>query len=122
MNDDHCDGAPASCFTPEAAAALGYGHCRRLETGEVAGIAPFLFTVGLVVGITPSGYGHRYCYASEEDAIRALGSWSGHGHPPGPWVKRKGLTPELENSAFMGIPVVAEPRPEPSETRSVGAE
>lgn len=95
-------------FTVEDAAALGYGQCKRLANGQIAGIAAFMFTYGLVVNIDPIGYGHRYCYSSEQDAVQALEEWNGEGHPPGPWIKRKGLAPELSNPAFKGIAIVAE--------------
>lgn len=86
--------------------ALGYRNIRTLPDGRVVGLHPFLFTVGLVVGLTPTGYDHRYCYPDAESAWAAIIHWDGTGHPPGPWIKRKGRGGEFPNpQTFKGIPV-----------------
>jgi hypothetical protein len=56
----------------------------------LCGLMPFLYTVGLVVGITRRGYERRYCYETTTQAHAALLAWDGKGHPPGPWIKLKG--------------------------------
>ena len=89
---------------------LGYFHVRRLPSGEIVGLAPFVSTIGLVRGLNPSGYTSRFCYPSIEDAIAAISSWTGDGDPPGPWLKEKGIGIDRANpSAGIGeIPVVVE--------------
>ena len=58
--------------------------------GSVNAVAPFLFTVGLIVNLGPYDYERRYCYQYRTDALEDLKNWNGEGHPPGPWIKMKG--------------------------------
>lgn len=78
----------------DASAAIvalgGYACPRQLPTGEWAALHRFLFTTGLVVGITPDAYRTRYCYQSIGAALQALMDWNGEGDPPGDWIKEKG--------------------------------
>lgn len=67
----------------------GYVRCVRLPTGVVAGIHEQLFTAGLFVGLTETGYSRRYCYETKQEAAKALDAWDGQGDPPGPWIKEK---------------------------------
>ena len=69
--------------------AEGYRHCLRMPDGSVAGLHAQIFTTGLCVGLTNTGYTRRYCYEHEADALAALMSWNGAGDPPGPWIKEK---------------------------------
>lgn len=58
--------------------------------GEQCGLAPFLFTVAIVVGIDKSGYRCRYCYPSLIDAMGAYADWISLGGPePSGYIKRK---------------------------------
>lgn len=79
----------------------GYTDLRRLPTGELAGVMRYLFTGGVVVGLTAGGYRTRYCYPTLEEAQQALAAWDGHGDPAGGWIKRKGdreyLNPKIGN-------------------------
>lgn len=79
---------------PEALAAIleanGYVNVRRLPTGEIAGVQQFIFTTGIVVGLTEAGWRTRFCYERSLEAIRALDAWDGEGFPPGYWIKEKG--------------------------------
>lgn len=82
-------------LTVEEATELGYNNVRLLPTGQLAGLHSFMFTVGVVVGLSQLGYKVRYCYASAVEALAALNEWNGSGDPPGPWIKRKGAdTPD----------------------------
>lgn len=67
-----------------------YTDVRTLPTGEVAGIAQFLFTFGLVVGLDPVGYRTRFCFPTYAEAQKSLKEWNGEGFPPGYWIKKKG--------------------------------
>ena len=67
-----------------------YTNLKILSNGELAGIHRFMFTYGLVVGLTENGYRTRFCYETKEDAVDALSSWDGIGFPPGFWIKQKG--------------------------------
>lgn len=58
--------------------------------GKVCGLHRFMFTTGLVVGLTFDSYERRYCYETERDAGAALILWDGVEHPDGPWIKLKG--------------------------------
>lgn len=69
---------------------------RILPNGEVAGVLPFVFTHGLLVGLDPWGYRLRYCYALHYQAMQALASWKKGDDPPGPWLKKKGRLPNGE--------------------------
>jgi hypothetical protein len=68
----------------------GYTHLRRLPDGRLCGLMSFIFTSGLMVGLSYDGYLLRYCFEHEEDALQALESWDGHDDPSGPWIKAKG--------------------------------
>jgi hypothetical protein len=68
----------------------GYFSIRLLPDNRLAGIMPFLFTFGLVVGLDDTGYQGRYCYEHLTDAAKALANWDGIGDPSGPWIKYKG--------------------------------
>lgn len=78
----------------------GYTDLRQLPTGELAGVMRYLFTGGLVVGLTAGSYRTRYCYPTLEEAKQALALWDGQGDPEGGWIKRKGDA-EYLNPAFV---------------------
>ena len=66
-------------------------------------LCPFIFTIGIITGITEdTAYEDRYCYPREyaADAIIALKTWDGKEHPPGNWVKYKGRKGEFTNKNF----------------------
>ena len=69
----------------------GYLNARRLESGEIAGLAPFLFTVGLCVGVSSDHYRCRFCFPDYNSALEALDVWDGYGAPPGKWIAHKGM-------------------------------
>lgn len=75
-----------------------YLHCREIAGHGLCGVARFLFTTGLVLGIEETGYRGRYCYEHRMDAIGALMDWNGIGDPPGPWIKYKGEGGERSNN------------------------
>ena len=68
----------------------GYTNVTMLPTGEVACLYKFMFTTGLIVGVTKFGYRIRFCFEQAQDAAEALKSWDGNGYPPGNWIKAKG--------------------------------
>lgn len=68
----------------------GYLEWRELADGRVIAVSPMMYTFGLMVGCDESSYEYRYCYERAADARAALLTWDGSGHPPGPWIKRKG--------------------------------
>lgn len=82
-----------------------YTDVRTLPSGEAAGLTQFLFTVGLCVGLSDSGYRVRYCFIRRDEAESALRVWDGTDDPPGPWIKAKSATENRPNT-FRGIPVV----------------
>ena len=68
----------------------GYTSLVELPSGELTGLFKFMFTTGLVVGLTKHGYRIRYCFEHYADALQALKTWDGEGHPHGHWIKAKG--------------------------------
>lgn len=101
-----------SAIDPALAAVLqanGYKFAHRLPTGEIAGIMPMIYTVGLFVGLDETGYRTRFCYPTFADAALALLEWNGSGDPPGPWIKEKGAPGgDRANPNIGGVPVVVE--------------
>lgn len=69
--------------------AMGYRVLRTMPNDEIAGVAKFIFTYGLVTGLTRDSYRARYCYENLQDACKALTKWDGDGDPSGPWIKLK---------------------------------
>lgn len=78
------------CLTESELYRLGYLRPRVLESGELAALVPFIYTVGLCVGITRDGYRARFCYHDYQSADRALADWRGYGVPKGPYIAHKG--------------------------------
>lgn len=68
----------------------GYTDLVELPSGELCGLMKFLFTTGLIVGLTKYGYRVRFCYEYTNEAREALKSWDGQHYPPGNWIKAKG--------------------------------
>lgn len=78
---------------PELIAFLernSYSHI-TMRAGMLYASENFMFTTGLVVGLTWGGYSRRYCYEEIDDALCALQQWSGRDHPGGDWIKVKGF-------------------------------
>lgn len=92
-------------FIP-ALEAQGYHGFRQIG-GTLCCLYRMNFTHALIVGIDAETYRYRYCYELESDAAAALASWTGEGHPPGPWIKRKGAGVDELNPNFDP----PEPRP-----------
>ena len=84
----------------------------KLVNGKLCGLLPFVFTTGLIVGLEPMGYDHRYCFEHEHDARNALMAWTGDGHPSGPWIKLKGIGIDLLNPEFGTDAQDSQPRSE----------
>ena len=84
---DHYE--PVSAESKEYWLELGYtGVCRI--NGELVGMTPLLYTVGIVVGLDESGYKHRFCYEHAFDALAALTAWIEEGgEAPKGYIKRK---------------------------------
>jgi hypothetical protein len=75
---------------------LEYMLLREVPGIGLCGIKPMMFTYSLVVRLDEMGYQWRYCYEYAADAVAAIKQWDGKDHPPGPWIKLKGLgMPEL---------------------------
>ena len=73
-----------------------------LKDGQVCGLKPFVYTHAIVVGLRAAGYERRYCYEDEDEARAALKGWDGLEHPPGAWIKCKGIGIDLLNPALKG--------------------
>lgn len=69
---------------------MGYAHVCRLN-GKIVGLGPFIYTVGIVVGMDETGYECRYCYHNAADAQAALFKWmTSDDAEPSDYIKRKG--------------------------------
>lgn len=60
-----------------------YTHSRTLPDGRLIGVHRLLFHWTLHVGIYVDGYEDRYCYATQEGAVKAMSEWDGIGDPEG---------------------------------------
>lgn len=89
-------------MTEEQAAEEGYAFARQLPDGRWVGVSAMLYTFGLFVGLDAVGYSYRYCYETAAEAALAAATWDGAGHPPGAWIKRKGLGGDLHNPNWPG--------------------
>lgn len=76
-----------------------YVAVREVPTQGVCALGPLAFTTGLFCGLQEWGYKYRYCYADVIDALAAIETWDGTGHPEGPWIVRKGKGGDLRNKA-----------------------
>jgi hypothetical protein len=65
------EGEHAKFFTD-----MGYGMPIKLD-GELVALGPFLYTVGIMVGLDEHGYTHRFCYPNEDAAMLAFLAWIG---------------------------------------------
>jgi hypothetical protein len=75
----------------------GYSEIKEIPGKGICGLKDFIFTTGLIIGMTEIGYLGRYCYPSESEALDALNKWNGEGDPSGPWIKYKGSPGERSN-------------------------
>ena len=88
----------ARSIAPELLAFLmeqGYSDMRLVPGLGVCGLHRYLYTCGIVVGLTAVSYSGRYCYASVQEAMGSFAAWDGQGDPPGAWIKYKGATERL---------------------------
>jgi len=76
----------------------GYFEIREIPGNGICALMRFVFTVGLVVKIDPTGYERRYCYSSLREAMDDINSWDGTGHPQGNWIKCKGSGIDISKS------------------------
>jgi hypothetical protein len=67
----------------------GFRNVRSCGPAGVCATRRLLFSSGLFTRLTLDGYGGRYCYETEAEAIEALQAWDGTADPPGQWVKHK---------------------------------
>lgn len=79
-------------LTEEQVSDLGYHMNRRLPSGTWIGVMRMTTTFGLFVGISELSYERRYCYQFAEEAVIDMGRWQEKNpHPPGNWIKMKGM-------------------------------
>jgi hypothetical protein len=69
----------------------GYGNLRVIEGQGICGTLDYVTTRGICCDMTEMSPGHRYCYQNRAEANKALEAWNGKGHPPGNWIKHKGV-------------------------------
>ncbi len=67
------------------------------EHGIVA-LEQWAYTCSISCDLDMTGRAYRYCFHNMLDALSSLYAWRSvdfEGHPPGPWIKRKGLGEDL---------------------------
>lgn len=80
----------------------GYSHITFIRGKGLCGLRRFMFTTGLVIGLTKDSYGGRYCYTNHADALEALKKWEGAGEANSDpkdshWIKYKGFGEDRPN-------------------------
>lgn len=68
----------------------GYYNVTEIPGKGICANQKFMFTTGLLYGMTRWAYTGRYCYGTAAQAETALRHWNGEGHAPGMWIKHKG--------------------------------
>ena len=85
----------------------GFYFVKPLDSGLEIGVIKMLFTWDLCININPNSmfdaYEYRYMYETAGEAVEACSQWDGEGHPPGKWIKRKGIYPEISNPKYKAI-------------------
>jgi hypothetical protein len=77
----------------------GYYNLREIPNRGLCGLKQFIFTVGLVEGLTEGSYIGRYCYPNAliKESVVAIELWDGKDDPIGGWIKYKGVNGDYEN-------------------------
>lgn len=75
----------------------GIQHLRVIPFHSICGLEESCYTVDLICDISSSTKAYRYMFESFKEAYTAILTWDGTGHPPGLWIKRKGLGEDLIN-------------------------
>jgi hypothetical protein len=65
-----------------------YIHVRKLDDGTWAGIFRFIYTWGICTELDMTGYGRRYCYTSESEAVKELDKMKSLEDVPQGWERR----------------------------------
>ena len=91
-------------YDPKLYIEAGVHIVKRLDSGIEIAVIKMLFTWDLCYNIDPNSmsdfYECRYMYATEGEAVEACIKWDGEGYPPGNWIKRKGIYPEISNPNY----------------------
>ena len=91
-------------YDPKLYIEAGVHIVKRLDSGIEIAVIKMLFTWDLCYNINPNSmsdfYECRYMYATEGEAVEACIKWDGEGYPPGNWIKRKGIYPEISNPNY----------------------
>ena len=78
----------------------GYQFVQEIPGHGVCAVMTYLLTTAIVCQLDETHYGYRYCFEQRQDAIRAILDWRDEPHlphPPGPWIKRKGINGDMIN-------------------------
>ena len=77
----------------------GYYNIREVPNRGLCGLREFITTIGLVEGLSRTGYAGRYCYPKKSilDSVVAIESWDGKDDPIGDWIVYKGNRGEYLN-------------------------
>lgn len=78
----------------------GYTAVTLIPGKNICALRRMMYTVGLFYELDYTGFMGRYCYHSWAEAIAAINTWDGEGHPPGNWIKHFGLGGEVTNPNY----------------------
>lgn len=93
-NDTQIDYEPLGPEQRKFYEDMGYACVARFR-GQIIGLRPFIFTVGICVGIDETGYQYRFCYDHAGLAMVAMIEWLVSGEEePRNYIKRK---PEIHH-------------------------
>ncbi len=62
-----------------------YTFMRVLPDGRICGVHRLMFHWTVHIGLDHVGYEDRYCFLTEEMALKSLIEWNGEGDMPGDW-------------------------------------
>lgn len=79
-----------------------YAHFRQVPNIGLCCLAPYLFTIAVIVNPTRESHAYRYCFQHFPEALTALLQWDGTGDLPGNWMKKKGIGYDDTNPNYMG--------------------
>lgn len=92
------------CELETELAKHGYINFKNIPSRNWCCIAPFLYTWAIICNVSndtsENHYDVRYCFEHKQEAIESLNEWTGIGHPPGNWIKHKGIDGDYSNPNY----------------------
>lgn len=70
---------------------IHHAHFRQIPNIGLCCLAPYIYTIAVIVNPTRDVHSYRYCFKHFSEALTALLQWDGNGDLPGNWMKKKGF-------------------------------